>query len=205
LRHCLTFAKEKIMQDSDDRSESVSSTQSTAPASTSAANPAPAADDDGDGRTAVSPPTPGLSPTNAEAGEGQTGVIGGAGRDRDAALDEANQHIEVMGDPDGKVTNTPAGLGTIQREPTPEELPADAKVAPIAEQVAPNQAAQAVGSLPQPETVAGVEQPKEGEKSLPADGDTSDATRYLPEDSDQHEEAERAAEDAARDADRGRV
>lgn len=71
--------------------------------------------------------------------------------------------------------------GTRQKEPTPEELPADAKIAPAAEQIAPNQAAQAVGAI---------QGENEGKKTL--DSDMSDATEFLPEDSKQHDEAERA-------------
>lgn len=92
--------------------------------------------------------------------------------------------------------------GTIQREPTPEELPADAKVAPLAEQVNPR-AAQAVGSLAQPEEIAGIPQPKEGGKNLVSDA--RDATQFLPEDSEQHDDAKLAIEDAERDHNRGRV
>jgi len=143
----------------------------------------------------VGPEESKLSATNAEQGEGETGVLG----DRPPA---AEDHIEVAADPTGERSNRVEG--TIQAEPTPEELPSDAKIAPLAEQVNPRDAL-AVGAKPQPETIAGVEQPEEGEKNvLP---DTSDPTNLLPDDehSNQHDDAERAAEDAQRDADRGRV
>lgn len=104
-----------------------------------------------------------------------------------------------LSDPEGLVSNRIEG--TIQREPTAEELPPDAKVAPIAEQLAPNAAPIAVGAREQPEEIAGVEQPREGEKNVTAD--MSDPTKLLSETSDQHDEAERAAEDANRDAERG--
>jgi hypothetical protein len=94
--------------------------------------------------------------------------------------------------------------GTLQREPTPEELPADAKVAPLGEQVAPNSAPIAVGTRPQPDQIAGVDQPQEGIKNIPSDGSQPDAAEYLSETSEQHDDADRADEDAARDADRGR-
>jgi hypothetical protein len=106
-----------------------------------------------------------------------------------------------ISDPDGVVSNR-AG-GTLQREPTPEELPSDVKIAPIAEQINPNANAQAVGAKEQPSEIAGVEQPKEGEKNVTSDyGKNVDD--LLPEHTDQGDEAARAAEDAKRDADRGR-
>jgi hypothetical protein len=140
--------------------------------------------------TSTTSPTP--APTTAEPGEGVTGVVGGDGG-------EPEQHITVAGDPTGKVTNTPNGAGTLQREPKPEDLPSDAKVAPLAEQVNPANA-QSVGTAPQPEQIAGVDQPKEGEKNLVADA--TDAAQFLPENSEQGDEADRVTEDAARNADR---
>lgn len=132
-------------------------------------------------------------PTVAAAGEGATDTIGGNHPGEDA------EHITVAGDPTGEVSNRVGG--TLQREPTPEELPADARVTPIAEQVNPS-AAQAVGAAPQPESIAGAEQPKEGEKNVVPD--TGDGSQFLSETSDQHDDAERAVEEAGRDADRGR-
>lgn len=136
--------------------------------------------------------TAALAPTRAKAGEGAT---------LETLATDENEHIEVAADPTGIVSNRVEG--TIQREMTPEEYPTDARVAPIAEQLAPNSAPQAIGALPQPEEVAGVKQPEEGEKNVTSD--MSDPTEQLPEDSEQEEEAERAKEDAERDADRGRV
>lgn len=109
----------------------------------------------------------------------------------------------AIGDPSGVYTNRTDQQGTLQREPTPEELPSDAKIAPLAEQLSPNGAAQAVGALPQPTEIAGAKQPKEGEKNLVSD--ISDASQYLPEGSKQGDEAKRAVEDAGIDADRGRL
>jgi hypothetical protein len=139
-----------------------------------------------------------LRPTNAEAGEGQTGIVGGADPEarREAAAKDA-EHITVAADPEGVTSNRYGG--TNQREPTPEELPADAKITPIAEQVNPS-AAQSVGAAPQPEEISGVEQPQEGEKNVQPD--MSDPTKLLSETSNQQDDAERAAEDANRDVDR---
>jgi hypothetical protein len=106
----------------------------------------------------------------------------------------------VIGDPEGIVTNRNDLQGTIQREPKPEALPADAKITPLAEQVNPR-AAQSVGTLQQPETVAGVDQPAEGLKNV--EPDMSDASALLPEDSKQGDAAEVANADAERFADRG--
>jgi hypothetical protein len=175
------------------------------PASGSTSSSSTSTSSDGTNEHTSTGPTPAggnqLAPTKAEPGEGATTTIGAS--DRNADLADANQHLEVVGDPDGKITNTPGGHGTIQREPTPEELPSDAKIAPVLEQVNPNSASQAVGALPTPDEIAGVPQPEEGEKNVVPDA--TDATQFLPPDSDQHEDAERATEDAARDADRGRV
>jgi len=104
---------------------------------------------------------------------------------------------------EGKITNTPFNQGTIQREPTPEELPSDAKIAPVLEQVAPNQSALAVGALETPSAIANVDQPSEGQKIVTSD--MSDAGQFLPELTEQTEEAKLANEQAARDADRGKV
>jgi hypothetical protein len=84
---------------------------------------------------------------------------------------------------DGKITNTADGHGTRQSEPTPEMLPPDAKVAPVAEQQAPNQMAKAVGAV---ET----EDSGEGNKQLLPD--MGDASKQLPDDSEQHDDAKRA-------------
>lgn len=92
----------------------------------------------------------------------------------------------------GEVVNT--SNGTNQSEPTPEELPADAKIAPRLEQIAPNQASLAVGALPTPDEIAGAPQPAEGEKLLTSD--TSSAAAFLPENSEQVAEAKRAEERA---------
>src|SRR5437868_2581093 len=166
----------------DEKDVAPAKSESTSTAS-SGAKPAAAAPAEKSGAESAPDKAPlataGLAPTNAEVGEGATTVVGG---DRDARTDDlaaANQHIEVIADPEGKVSNRVEG--TIQSEPTPEEMPADAKIAPVYEQVNPNAAAQAVGSLPQPATIAGVDQPKEGAKSVPADGDTADVSQYLPE------------------------
>jgi hypothetical protein len=115
----------------------------------------------------------------------------------------------VIGDPDAPLSpiNDPTGRrsnrlgGTIQREPRSEDLPPDAKVAPIAEQVAPNQNAQAIGAKPTPDEVAGVPTEEEGEKNVVPDA--SDPTQFLPPNSTQHPLAERAAvraKDAHEDA-----
>ena len=114
---------------------------------------------------------------------------------------DSDAPITPLSDPEGKVSNRVEG--TIQSEATPEELPADAKVAPLAEQVNPNAAAQAVGALETPDEIAGVEQPEEGEKNVTSD--TSDSTKFLSPESEQSDEASRADEDAQRDAERGRV
>jgi hypothetical protein len=106
--------------------------------------------------------------------------------------------LTQVGDPEGQVTNRFGG--TVQREAKPEDLPADAKIAPVAEQVNPNAASQAVGAAPTPEQIAGVEQPEEGEKNVVSD--SSDSTQFLSPESDQHDEAERADEDAQRYSDR---
>lgn len=174
-------------------SPSSTSTPSSPPASPPTSDPKPAAETSSDDDAAIGAEDATLRPTNAEPGEGATTTIGGDG-------DDNPQRVEVAGDPDGVVTNRYGG--TLQSETTPEELPSDAKIAPVAEQVNPNAAAQAVGAQEQPAEIASVEQPKEGEKNVVEDA--SDATQFLPEDSEQHEDAERAAEDARRDADRGR-
>jgi hypothetical protein len=84
---------------------------------------------------------------------------------------------------DGKVTNTPDGHGTRQTEVKPEDLPPDAKIAPVAEQQAPNQMAKAVGAIETPES-------GEGQKTLQSD--MSDASALLPDDSDQQPLIDRA-------------
>lgn len=133
-------------------------------------------------------------PTALEQTE-QPGITG------TAFTDAATPTDTVIGDPEGVITNRPDLQGTIQREPKPEALPSDAKIAPLAEQVNPNGAALAVGAAPQPDTIAGVEQPKEGEKNvLP---DMSDASVLLPEDSEQGDAVDVATGDAERFADRG--
>lgn len=128
-----------------------------------------------------------------QAGAGETRTTG------EPFGDAVEATPTVISDPEGVVSNRVEG--TIQREPTPEEMPADAKIAPVAEQVNPNNAGQAVGAAPTPEEIAGVEQPGEGEKNVLSDA--SDVEAYLPPDSEQVEDAQRAAEDAGRDADRG--
>lgn len=119
------------------------------------------------------------------------------GNDR-RVIGDPNAPLTQVGDPEGKVTNRFGG--TVQAEAKPEDLPADAKIAPVAEQVNPNAASQAVGAAPTPEQIAGVEQPKEGEKNVVPDA--SDSTQFLSPESDQHDEAERADEDAQRYSDR---
>ncbi len=108
--------------------------------------------------------------------------------------------LTAMGDPSGEATNRLGG--TIQSEPRPEDLPPDAKIAPIAEQVAPNQAAQAVGALPTPDEIAGIPQPAEGEKNPVSDG--SDPKQFLSETSNQGPAADRAAAQSEVAADEAR-
>lgn len=139
-------------------------------------------DDDGDHPTALSQ-TP------------QPGITGTTFTD---AVQPATD--TVIGDPDGEVTNRNDLQGTLQREPKPETLPADAKITPLAQQVAPN-TAQSVGAPPQPETIAGVDQPTEGLKNV--EPDMSDASKLLPEDSKQGDAVDYATEDAERFANRG--
>lgn len=103
--------------------------------------------------------------------------------------EEAERNLEPLADPEGQRSNRFGG--TIQSEPTAEELPPDAKIAPIAEQLNPNGAAQAVGAI---------ETPDEGKKTLTED--MSDADEFLPKDSKQHEDADQANEDAERRAKR---
>lgn len=64
----------------------------------------------------------------------------GAGATRTTLGPDADITPTRVGDPEGIFTNRVEG--TIQREPTPEELPPDAKIAPVAEQLNPNGAAQ---------------------------------------------------------------
>lgn len=101
----------------------------------------------------------------------------------------------------GEITNTQNG--TIQREATPEELPADAKIAPVLEQVAPNQTSLAVGALKTPAEIGGIEQPEEGRKVV--ESDQSDATAFLAPSSEQTDKAERAQKQAEIDADEGKA
>jgi hypothetical protein len=118
-----------------------------------------------------------------------------------ATADAKNEATARVGE--GKITNTPSNQGTIQREPTAEELPSDAKIAPILEQVAPNQMSLAVGALATPSSIADVKQPEEGQKIVTED--MSDANQFLPAETDQGDDADYANEQAARDADRGKV
>lgn len=99
-------------------------------------------------------------------------------------IDKEREDVTPSGD--GTVTNTPGGVGTIQSEPTPEELPSDAKIAPLAEQLRPNGAAQAVGAIESEE--------EKGRKTLQSD--MSDATKLIPADSAQQGKAKRVNEAA---------
>lgn len=117
------------------------------------------------------------------------------------AAPKDDRNLSTMGDEDGKVTNRVEG--TIQSEPTPEEMPSDAKIAPINEQIAPNQASLAVGALAQPEEIAGVEQPEEGQKVVTSD--MSKTAEFLSTESNQDEEAKLADEQAKRDADKAKL
>jgi hypothetical protein len=148
----------------------------------------------------------GITQAAADRAAKQTAADPDAGAGKTVTTDEFGAGIPTptptrVSDPTGEVSNR-AG-GTLQREPTPEELPSDVKIAPIAEQINPNANAQAVGAKEQPDEIAGVPQPREGEKNVKPDyGKNIDD--LLPEDSGQSDDAARAVEDAERDADRGR-
>ena len=155
------------------------------------------------GDTSTVAPTSGpasLKPTTIQPGEPGNED----GDEPRTVIGDPRAALTPIGDPTGTVTNTPLGRGTIQKEPTPEELPPDVKIAPFAEQVNPNNAAQAVGAQPTPDKIAGVDQPREGEKNV-LTGEDRDHAALLPEHTDQGEDLDHAVEDAERDAKRGRV
>lgn len=136
----------------------------------------------------------GSAPTTIPAGE-----RGNEDGDEDRrVIGDPAAPLSAISDPSGKLSNRVEG--TIQREPKPEDLPPDAKVAPQAEQLAPNAAPIAVGAREQPEVIAGVELPPEGEKNVVPD--TSDPKQFLSPSSDQGDQADLAANIASDSADR---
>lgn len=105
---------------------------------------------------------------------------------------EANRHPTptLAADPTGERSNRVEG--TQQAELTPEEYPADAKVAPQMEQLSPNGAALAVGTLAPPEKIGDTKLPDDSEQKV-LKSDMSNPSDQLPEDSEQHDAAAKAA------------